>query len=157
MVKILVDDINDQAPLLLAPANEMLYAPRTTNSLTIGTIIATDEDKNDAITYELLRKNDVVTLDKWTGELKLKHEQGSISTAANTTISVKISDSARPTPNFIVKDFSIFFIDQAANELLSSISYDITVNQDTPIGKKNCLSKTEPVHSGFSISRKENW
>ena len=136
----------------------MLYAPRTTNSLTIGTIIATDEDKNDAITYELLRKNDVVTLDKWTGELKLKHEQGSISTAANTTISVKISDSARPTPNFIVKDFSIFFIDQAANELLSSISYDITVNQDTPIGKKkNCLSKTEPVHSGFSISRKENW
>ena len=106
---------------------------------------------------ELLRKNNVVTLDKWTGELKLKHEQGSISTAANTTISVKISDSARPTPNFIVEDFSIFFIDQAANELLSSINYDITVNQDTPIGKKICLSKIEPVHSGFSISRKENW
>ena len=112
----------------------MLYAPRTRSSQTIGTIIATDDDKNDAITYELLRKNDVVTLDKWTGELKLKHEQEAIS-ADNLTISVKISDSARPTPNFIVEDLSIFFIDQAANELLSAISYDITVDQDTPIGK----------------------
>ena len=56
LVKILVDDVNDQAPQLLSPANKMLYAAKSRSSLSIGTIIATDKDQNDAITYELQGK-----------------------------------------------------------------------------------------------------
>ena len=77
-----------------------------------------------------LGNNDFLKLDKWTGELKLKQAD----TFANMSISVKISDSARPIPNSIVEEIAIFFIDQSANELLSTLTYDIKVDKNTPIG-----------------------
>ena len=62
--------------------------------------------------------------------MKLKQEES----LSNLSISVKISDSARPTPNSIVEDFSVFFIDQTANELLSALTYDVSVDKNTAIG-----------------------
>ena len=56
LVKIMVDDVNDQAPELLSPANKMIYASKSRSTISIGTLIATDKDQNDAITYELLGK-----------------------------------------------------------------------------------------------------
>ena len=56
LVKIMVDDVNDQAPELLSPANKMIYASKSRSTISIGTLIATDKDQNDAITYELMGK-----------------------------------------------------------------------------------------------------
>ena len=50
-----------------------------------------------------------------------------IEKAANMTVTVKISDSARPQPNSIQEDISIYFVDDTANELLSVIAYNIKV------------------------------
>ena len=50
-----------------------------------------------------------------------------IEKAINMTVTVKISDSARPQPNSIQEDISIYFVDDTANELLSVIAYNIKV------------------------------
>ena len=57
LVKIMVDDVNDQAPELLSPANKMIYASKSRSTVSIGTLIAIDKDQNDAITYELMGKS----------------------------------------------------------------------------------------------------
>ena len=50
------------------------------------------------------------------------------------TIRVKISDSAQPIPNSIIEEISIFFVDESANELLSTITYKIKVEKDAMVG-----------------------
>ena len=51
------------------------------------------------------------------------------------TITVKISDSARPQPNSIEEEISIYFVDDSANELLSVIAYNIKVDKNAFLGK----------------------
>ena len=77
-----------------------------------------------------LDSNKDVTIDKWTGELKLT-SRAVIEKATNMTVTVKISDSARPQPNSIQEDISIYFVDDTANELLSVIAYNIKVGVNT--------------------------
>ena len=73
-----------------------------------------------------LDSNNDITIDKWTGELKLT-SRDVIERATNMTVTVKISDSARPQPNSIQEDISIYFVDDTANELLTVIAYNIKV------------------------------
>jgi protocadherin-16/23 len=134
VVKITVDDVNDEAPRLAVPANQVIYVARTSasSSLAIGRIVGADNDSNDRVTYELTNAgNDAaVTIDRWTGELRLAKKD-----ASNITISVKLSDSARPSPNSITEDISIFFVDENSNELLSRSTHEIRINeQQTPVG-----------------------
>ena len=51
------------------------------------------------------------------------------------TITVKVSDSARPQPNSIEEEISIYFVDDSANELLSVITYNIKVDKKAVLGK----------------------
>ena len=53
LVKILVNDVNDESPKLEVPLNKMIYVPKSGSSLVIGAIIASDKDLNDVLTYEL--------------------------------------------------------------------------------------------------------
>ena len=77
--------------------------------------------------------NNDISIDKWTGELKLT-SRDVIAKASNMTITVKISDSARPQPNSIQEEISIYFVDQTANELLSVIAYNIKVDKKAYVG-----------------------
>ena len=77
--------------------------------------------------------NNDISIDKWTGELKLT-SRDVIAKASNMTINVKISDSARPQPNSIQEEISIYFVDQTANELLSVIAYNIKVDKKAYVG-----------------------
>ncbi len=154
LVKIVVDDVNDEAPKLEVPVNRMIYVPKTGSSLSIGTIIASDKDEKEVLTYQIIGKsefqqlfimlvienissvsgsNSQIGIDKWTGELKL-HSRDAAKNVQNMTIMVKISDSARPRPNSIEEEIAIFFVDEAANELLSVITYTIQVEIQAAIG-----------------------
>ena len=54
LVKIVVDDVNDEAPKLEVPVNRMIYVPKTGSSLSIGTIIASDKDEKEVLTYQII-------------------------------------------------------------------------------------------------------
>ena len=54
LVKIIVDDVNDEAPKIEVPLNKMIYVAKTGSSLSIGTIIASDRDEKEVLTYQLL-------------------------------------------------------------------------------------------------------
>ena len=70
-----------------------------------------------------------------------------IEKASNMTITVKISDSARPQPNSIEEEISIYFVDDSANELLSVITYNIKVDKKALLGKATkILGSLEHFH-----------
>ena len=54
LVKIIVDDVNDEAPKIEVPLNKMIYVAKTGSTLSIGTIIASDRDEKEVLTYHLL-------------------------------------------------------------------------------------------------------
>ena len=57
LVKIIVDDVNDEAPKIEVPLNKMIYVAKTGSALSIGTIIASDRDEKEVLTYQLLGEN----------------------------------------------------------------------------------------------------
>lgn len=133
LVKIIVDDVNDEAPKIEVPLNRMIYVPKSGSSLSIGTIIASDKDEKEVLSYQITSHNEAFSIDKWTGEIKL-NSRDYINNAQNMTVTVRISDSARPEPNYIEEDIAIFFVDDSANELLSIITYNIKVDKNAYIG-----------------------
>ena len=56
LVKIQVNDVNDESPKLEVPSNKMIYVPKSRSSMIIGAIVATDKDLNDVLTYEVTGK-----------------------------------------------------------------------------------------------------
>ena len=57
LVKIIVDDVNDEAPKIEVPLNKMIYVAKTGSALSIGTIIASDRDEKEVLTYQVLGEN----------------------------------------------------------------------------------------------------
>lgn len=135
VVKILVEDVNDESPKLVQPANRMLYVD--VNNAGVGTVIgriaAEDQDLNDRVTYQLSSNNEMFQLDKWTGDLRLTRALPVGTT--NTTITIQMLDSSNP-PNYTSEKISIvsFSDNDQLQNLIPSNNIDIYVNQHTRVG-----------------------
>ena len=53
LVKILVEDVNDQAPLMTSPAVIYVHSGAPVGSV-VGKVTATDSDLHDRVTFELI-------------------------------------------------------------------------------------------------------
>ena len=135
VVKVLVEDVNDEAPKLVQPKERMFYV--NANNAGIGTIIgrivSQDDDLNDRVTYQLSDNTDLFQLDKWTGDLRLI--QALPLENRNTTISVQMMDSNIP-PNYRSEKISIvsFSDSDGLNNLIPSNNIDIYVNEGVEAG-----------------------
>ena len=135
VVKILVEDINDEPPKLIHPANRLLYV-NTNNAgigAIIGRIVAKDDDLNDRVTYQLTDSADMFQLDKWTGDLRLTRVLPIGNT--NTTITIQMLDGSNP-PNYSSEKISIisFSDNDELQNLIPTNNMEIYVNEKTEIG-----------------------
>ena len=135
VVKVLVEDVNDEPPKLVKPKDKMFYV--NANNAGIGTIlgriVAQDEDLNDRVTYQLKDYTEMFQVDKWTGDLRLI--QALPLDNRNTTITVQMTDSHNP-PNYRSELISIvsFSNNDDLNNLIPTNNIDIYVNEDTEAG-----------------------
>ena len=151
--------MNDESPILVQPANRMLYV--NVNNAGIGTVIgrivAEDQDLNDRVTYQLSSNNEMFQLDKWTGDLRLTRALPVGTT--NTTITVQMLDSSSP-PNYTSEKISIvsFSDNDQLQNLIPSNNIDIYVNQDTRVGSVvgSIESDTIPKQASLYKEMKES-
>ena len=135
VVKILVEDVNDEPPKLLHPEGRILYV--NTNNAGIGTVIgrivSKDDDLNDRVTYQLRDGTDLFQLDKWTGDLRLIRALPIGS--SNTTINVQLLDSKNP-PNYANEKIHVisFSDNDKLKQLIPSNNLEIYVNENTDVG-----------------------
>ena len=163
VVKILVEDVNDESPKLVQPANRMLYV--NVNNAGIGTVIgrivAEDQDLNDRVTYQLSSNNEMFQLDKWTGDLRLTRALPTGTT--NTTITIQMLDSSNP-PNYTSEKISIvsFSDNDQLQNLIPSNNIDIYVNQDTRVGsvlgsiESDAIPKQDSLYKEVKESANDN-
>ena len=135
VVKILVEDINDESPKLIHPASRIFYVSKNNAGIgtVIGRLVSKDEDVNDRVSFELSDGNDWFQLDKWTGDLRVIRVLPSDTN--NITITIQLLDSSNP-PNYGYEKISIilFSDNDDLENLIPSNTLDIYVNENTEVG-----------------------
>ena len=161
VVKVLVEDVNDEAPKLVHPKDRVLYV--NANNAGIGTIlgriVSQDADLNDRVTYQLSDNTNMFQLDKWTGDLRLI--QALPLDNRNTTITIQLMDNNNP-PNYRSESISIvsFSNNEDLDNLISSNNLDIYVNENVEIGsivgsiEENSFSRQNSLYK--HIKKKDN-
>ena len=97
LVKITVDDLNDNAPRIVEPEGGAVYVRRGTPLGTVvGRIVAEDPDEGDArVSFKVLDSDPAVSISP-DGELRLVRRLPATSGPASFPVAVRLSDSGSP-------------------------------------------------------------
>ena len=152
VVKIVVEDVNDEAPILTSPSSKMIYVKSGGQSGSfVGKIAGEDKDLNDRIAYEIVggSGSTYFMLDKWSGDLRLTR---TIANVESLDLKIAMTDTAS---NQAKVDIFVAVVNDEINTIKTSRNFEIVVDKSsagTKVGSlAPLLSNTEAQSSLFKL------